>query len=75
MPELPLIDPLGDDFPIPDLQSLRALNATLDKIDHILHEMLFLAELSASPLQVDRDALQKMLDGLLDEIDRIDRTI
>ena len=33
MPELPLIDPLGDDFPIPDLQSLRALNAALDKID------------------------------------------
>lgn len=71
MPDSPLTNPFEDDLPMPDLQSLRAINAALDKIDHILHEMLFLSALSASSLHVDRAALQKVLDALLDEIDRI----
>lgn len=44
---------------------------TLDEIDHILHQMLLLAELSASDSSIDRQSLQKVLERLQDKIDRI----
>ena len=43
----------------------------LDKISFTLDQMLVLAELSASDLNLDRDALQKTLDRLKDRIDQI----
>lgn len=44
---------------------------SLDEITRLLHRMLTLAELSASDMNVDRELLQKALDHLRDEIDRI----
>ena len=47
----------------------------LDEIDRILHQMLLLAELSASDSNVDRQSLQKVLERLQSKIDAIaDRT-
>lgn len=43
----------------------------LDELDHILHQMLLLSELSASDDAVDRDILQRTLERLEDKIDRI----
>ena len=43
----------------------------LDEIDRILHQMLLLAELSASDSDLDRQSLQKVLDRLQAKIDRI----
>ena len=43
----------------------------LDEIDRILHQMLVLAELSASDSPVDRERLQQVLDHLRRKIDRI----
>ena len=43
----------------------------LDEIDRILHQMLLLAELSASDNNVDRQSLQKVLERLQAKIDRI----
>lgn len=43
----------------------------LDEIDRTLHQMLLLAELSASDNTVDRQSLQKVLERLRDKIDRI----
>lgn len=43
----------------------------LDEIDRILHQMLLLAELSASDSNVDRQSLQKALGRLQAKIDRI----
>ena len=43
----------------------------LDEIDRILHQMLLLAELSASDSNVDRQTLQKALERLQAKIDRI----
>ena len=52
--------PLPQDFE-------RAVN----EIDRILHQMLLLAELSASDSNVDRQSLQKALERLQAKIDRI----
>lgn len=41
------------------------------EIEHILEQMLALAELSASDLDVNRDALQKTLGRLQSRIDDI----
>ena len=41
----------------------------LDEIDRILHQMLLLAELSASDSNVDRQNLQKVLERLQDKIE------
>ncbi len=49
----------------PDVQ--RAL----DEIDRILHQMLLLTEVSASDSNVDRQALQRVLERLQNKIDRI----
>ena len=43
----------------------------LDEIDRILHQMLLLAELSASDSSVDRQSLQKALERLQNKIDRV----
>lgn len=43
----------------------------LDEIDRILHQMLLLAELSASDSNVDRQSLQKVLERLQNKIDAI----
>lgn len=43
----------------------------LDEIDRTLHQMLLLAELSASDSNVDRQNLQKALERLRDKIDHI----
>ena len=50
---------------------LEDIVSGLDTISHTLEQMLALAELSASDLNLDRDALQKMLDRLKDRIDQI----
>lgn len=43
----------------------------LDEIDRILHQMLLLAELSASDSNVDRQSLQNVLERLQNKIDAI----
>lgn len=43
----------------------------LDEIDRILHQMLLLAELSASDSSADRQRLQKVLERLQAKIDHI----
>lgn len=43
----------------------------LDEIDRILHQMLLLAELSASDSSADRQSLQKVLERLQVKIDHI----
>ena len=47
----------------------------LDEIDRSLHQMLMLAELSASNLNTDRAALQKTLERLRGKIDAIADTL
>lgn len=49
----------------------QEVEGALDEIDRILHQMLLLAELSASDSNVDRQNLQKVLDRLQDKIDAI----
>lgn len=47
------------------------MDASLAEIDRTLDQMLLLAELSASDLNVDRDALQGTLERLQRKINRI----
>ena len=47
------------------------LERALDEIDRILHQMLLLADLSASDSNVDRQNLQKVLERLQKKIDAI----
>ena len=47
------------------------IERALDEIDRILHQMLLLAELSASDSNVDRQSLQKAVERLQNKIDRI----
>ena len=47
------------------------IERALDEIDRRLHQMLLLAELSASDSSVDRQSLQKALERLQARIDRI----
>ena len=54
---------------------VRSVDEALDEIDRILHQMLLLAELSASDGTVDRDSLQRALERLQAKIDRISDTI
>ena len=56
-------------------QSIQAIDQALGEIEHTLEQMLVLARLSASDLDVDRTALQKTLDRLKGKIDRIAGTI
>lgn len=50
---------------------IRSVDQALDEIEHTLEQMLALARLSASDLDLDRDALQKTLERLQSRIDRI----
>lgn len=56
-------------------QSIQAIDQALGEIEHTLEQMLILARLSASDLDVDRAALQKTLERLKAKIDRIADTI
>ena len=56
----------GENFPFP-----QNMDAALAEIEHTLDQMLALAQLSASNLEVDRAALQRTLERLQDKIDRI----
>lgn len=51
----------------------QGIEHALDEIDRILHQMLLLAELSASDSSVDRQNLQKVLERLQAKIDKIDK--
>ena len=50
---------------------LRQIDSTLSEIERTLDQMLALAELSASDLNLDRAALQKTLERLGQKIDRL----
>ena len=56
-------------------QSIQAIDQALGEIERTLEQMLTLARLSASDLNVDRAALQKTLERLQRKIDRIADTI
>ena len=56
-------------------QSIQAIDQALGEIERTLEQMLTLAQLSASDLNVDREALQKTLERLQRKIDRIADTI
>lgn len=49
----------------------QEVERALDEIDRLLHQMLLLAELSASDSNVDRQSLQKVLERLQSKIDAI----
>lgn len=49
----------------------QSIEQCLEEIDRTLHQMLLLAELSASDSTVDRQSLQKALERLQNKIDRI----
>ena len=54
-----------------DLLLAQSIEDGLNEIDHILNQMLLLAELSASKSTVDRQSLQRVLERLQCKIDRI----
>ena len=56
-------------------QSIQAIDQALGEIERTLEQMLTLAQLSASDLNVDRATLQKTLERLQRKIDRIADTI
>lgn len=56
----------NENLPLP-----QDITHALEEIDHILHQMLLLAELSASDSSIDRENLQKVLERLENKIDRI----
>lgn len=56
-------------------KSIQSIDQALGEIERTLEQMLTLAQLSASDLNVDRAALQKTLERLQRKIDRIADTI
>ena len=56
-------------------KSIQSVDQALGEIERTLEQMLALAQLSASDLNVDRAALQKTLERLQRKIDRIADTI
>ena len=52
-------------------QTIQSIDQALGEIEHTLEQMLTLAQLSASDLNVDREVLQKTLERLQRKIDRI----
>ena len=56
-------------------QSIQSIDKALGEIERTLEQMLTLAHLSASDLNVDRAALQKTLERLQRKIDCIADTI
>lgn len=53
------------------LSLIQEKEKALAEIDRILHQMLLLAELSASDGSIDRESLQKTLERLQNKIDHI----
>ena len=53
----------------------QSIDQALGEIERTLEQMLTLAQLSASDLNVDREALQKTLERFQRKIDRIADTI
>lgn len=62
--------PKSNSFPDP-LLSIQDTDAALAEISHTLEQMLALAELSASDLNIDREAMQMTLERLQNRVDRI----
>ncbi len=56
-------------------KSVQSIDQALGEIERTLEQMLTLARLSASDLNVDRAALQKTLERLQRKIDHIADTI
>ena len=56
-------------------QSIQSIDQALGEIERTLEQMLTLAQLSASDLNIDREVLQKTLERLQRKIDRIADTI
>ena len=56
-------------------KSIQSVDQALVEIERTLEQMLTLARLSATDLNVDRAALQKTLERLQAKIDRIADTI
>lgn len=56
-------------------KSIQSIDQALGEIEHTLEQMLALAQLSASDLNIDRATLQKTLERLQRKIDRIADTI
>ena len=56
-------------------KSVQSIDQALDEIERTLEQMLTLAQLSASDLNIDREVLQKTLERLQRKIDRIADTI
>ena len=56
-------------------KSIQSIDQALGEIERTLEQMLTLAQLSATDLNVDRAALQKTLELLQRRIDRIADTI
>ena len=56
-------------------QSIQSIDQALGEIERTLEQMLTLARLSTSDLNVDRAALQKTMERLQHKIDRIADTI
>ena len=56
-------------------KSVQSIDQALGEIERTLEQMLTLAQLSASDLNVDRATLQKTLERLQRKIDRIADTI
>lgn len=52
-------------------RSAQSIDRALGEIEHSLEQMLALARLSASDLNLDREALQKTLKRLQRKIDRV----
>ena len=52
-------------------QSIQSIDKALGEIERTLEQILALAQLSASDLNVDREVLQKTLERLQRKIDRI----
>lgn len=56
-------------------KSIQSIDQALGEIERTLEQMLTLARLSATDLDLDREALQKTLERLQRKIDRIADTI
>lgn len=52
-------------------QSIQSIDQALGEIERTLEQMLALAQLSSSDLNIDRAALQKTMERLQRKIDRI----
>ncbi len=56
-------------------QTIQSIDQALGEIERTLEQMMTLAQLSASDLNIDREVLQKTLERLQRKIDRIADTI